>query len=288
MAWLVTFYAAARNLNFTKAAAELGLTQGAVSIQIRKLEQALDTALFERRGRNVVLTEDGHAYHPHVSEALDRLFHTTSRLFTGSRRNVVTLSCYSPTFADLWLAPRVPALMDSITELQLNISVDYQGATQRNEQDDPVFSFETGTHPQFLPLLRERLIAVATPAYLAARGPDWGRDRVIEGAGPRDSWTSWLAATGVTNVPDGRVIRVNSMLAALRLVRDGAGPALIADAFVKDLLSSGELVDLAPGKSMPGKMHGLSVRHMQTTRPICRQVMTALLAQAAPDVARPR
>ena len=70
---LRAFEAAARNLSFTGAANELGLTQGAVSHQIKELETRLDVKLFNREAKGIVLTEAGTTYLPYVREALERL-----------------------------------------------------------------------------------------------------------------------------------------------------------------------------------------------------------------------
>ena len=284
VSWLVAFDAAARHLNFTRAAAELGLSQGAVSIQIRKLETALGAALFERRGRHIVLTDEGHSYHPHVSEALDELFLTTSRLFTGSRRNVVTFSCYSPVFADRWIAPRIAGLMAEIPGVQIDITIDYQASGARGERDDLIFTSESYARPGFIPLVEERLIAVCAPSYFAEHGADWGRGRLIECIGPRDSWPGWRTATGAQLPLDGRLIRVYSMSAALRLAECGAGAALVARPFADAALATGALIDLLPGKSLQGNMHGLSLGQLSSARPITKLVAARLLREANREV----
>jgi len=110
MSWLATFEAAARHLNFTKAGAELGLTQGAVSQQIAKLERELEAPLFQRRGRRVFLTEVGEAYLHQLSGSLADIRSVTEDMFTRPEAERIRIACYSPTFAHLWLAPRLAAL----------------------------------------------------------------------------------------------------------------------------------------------------------------------------------
>ncbi len=280
ISWLVTFESAARTLSFTKTAEELGMSQGAVSIQIRKLEQTLGATLFERRGRHIVLTDEGHSYHPQVSEAVATLFDTTSRLFTGKRLSVVTLSCYSPAIADLWIAPRIAGLMAKIPELQVDITVDYQASGARGERDDLIFTLQSSAGPQFIPLVEEKLIAVCTPQYLAGRGADWGRGALIESTGSRGTWAAWRTAAGVQLALDGREVRVNSTSAALRLAECGVGAALVARDFVAGHLKKGTLVDLVPGKSLPGRVHGLSALNLASARPIVKQVAAHFLHEA--------
>ena len=77
---LPVFEAVARHLSFTQAAAELHITQAAVSHQIKGLEDWLGVALFRRRNRRVTLTDAGHAYEPRVREALDILARANRKL----------------------------------------------------------------------------------------------------------------------------------------------------------------------------------------------------------------
>ncbi|MBE1285322.1 MAG: LysR family transcriptional regulator [Rhodobacteraceae bacterium] len=286
LSWLTAFDAAARHRNFTKAADELGLTQGAISIQIRKLENALNTALFERRGRHVVLTDEGLAYHPHVSEALEALSASTARLFARNRRNVVTISCFSPTFASLWIAPRLPRLMADIPEVEINMMIDYQANGVRGDRDDLVFTYEQAASSTFIPLVQEHLMAVCAPSYLEQHKENWGRGILIELAGPRSTWSAWRAATGAQVKLDGRVLQVNAMTAALDLARAGSGAALIAQPFAKAALEAGELAEILPGKRLPGKFHGLSSGQLENARPLTKRVAGWLLhegKQRIPD-----
>jgi LysR family glycine cleavage system transcriptional activator len=280
MAWLEAFESAARTLSFTKAAEELGLSQGAVSIQIRNLEKALGAALFERRGRHIVLTDEGLAYSPQVSETLATLHNTTSRLFTGSRRNVVAISCFSPTFADYWIAPRIPGLMATFPEVQFDITIDYQALGTRSAYDDLVFTVESAVGPQLLPMVEENLVAVCSPDYLAKHEDGWMDGALIESVGSRETWLAWKMAYGEQQTVAGREVRVNSMSAALKLAENGAGAALVARAFIGRQLAQGSLVELAPGRKIPGRVHGLSTRSLSNMRPLARAVAASFLKKA--------
>src|SRR3954451_23381645 len=99
---LRTFEAAARTLSFTKAAEELLVTQGAISRQIRLLEEHLGVALFKRLIRKVELTPDGEQYFISVSKALDEVESATGRLRCDGRREVITISVL-PTISSFWL-----------------------------------------------------------------------------------------------------------------------------------------------------------------------------------------
>ncbi|MBO9449825.1 LysR family transcriptional regulator [Tropicibacter sp. R16_0] len=280
LSWLAAFDAAARHLNFTKAAEELGLSQGAVSIQIQKLERHLNASLFERRGRHVILTDEGYAYHPHVSDALEGLSSVTARMFSRHGRNTVSIGCFSPTLVDYWLCPLIPGLLKDIPELELNLMVDYQANYARSDRDDLLISYETGEASDFIPLVEERLIAVGTPKYLENCGGAWGPGVLIESAGPRATWPTWRAATGVVSQREGRLIQVNSMGAAIQLAKQNTGVALAALPFVADALKAGSLVDACPGKSMEGKKHGFTMRQIENARPIVKKVAHWLIERS--------
>lgn len=284
LAWLSAFDAAARHLNFTKAAEELGLSQGAISIQIRKLEHVLNASLFERRGRHVVLTDEGLAYHPHVREALEALSLTTSRMFSRQGRNVVTISCYSPTFSDHWITPRLPALIQEIPELELNLIVDYQASFGRSERNDLVITYESGEASAFVPLVQETLVAVCTPDYLSKFGPNWSRGVLIESAGPRVTWPMWRTAVRVDEPLDGRVVQVNALGSALRLARLGAGVALAALPYAAKDLETGTLVEVCPGKRLVDKIHGFSAPQLEMARPQVKRTARWLLESAGQPV----
>src|SRR5258705_7806181 len=100
------FEAAARHLSFTKAAAELFLTQSAVSRQIQALEEYLGVALFERRHKALALTDAGQAYHRTVARALEQLREATRRLKEARSGHVLTVTT-TVSFAALWLVPRL-------------------------------------------------------------------------------------------------------------------------------------------------------------------------------------
>src|SRR5512134_1630528 len=99
------FDSAARHLSFTKAAAELFLTQSAISRQIKTLEEQLGVALFQRRHRALALTEAGRHFQQAVSDAL-RLLHDAAARIRGAGARRLTLST-TIGLASLWLIPRL-------------------------------------------------------------------------------------------------------------------------------------------------------------------------------------
>src|SRR5919107_1843768 len=113
------FEAAARHQSFTRAAEELGMTQAAVSYQIRMLEERIGTALFVRLPRHVELTPTGKELAPAVSEAFEQLrtaFETVGRL----QDNRLTVSVL-PTIAAHWLVPRLGRFQTAYPELAVQV-----------------------------------------------------------------------------------------------------------------------------------------------------------------------
>src|SRR5919109_5589800 len=105
LAGLRAFEAAARLLSFKRAAAELHVTPTAISHQVRQLEEAIGTRLFERRVRQVVLTAEGHVLLPVLRDGFDAFARTIDGLTRKRGRTTVTLSA-TPAFAAKWLVPR--------------------------------------------------------------------------------------------------------------------------------------------------------------------------------------
>jgi LysR family transcriptional regulator, glycine cleavage system transcriptional activator len=118
---LLAFEAAARNLSFTKAAAELHLTQSAVSRQIQQLEEHLGVKLFERRARALLLTENGQLFYRSAQEALGTL-HDSARRLSGSATTNTVVVATTPGFASLWLIPHLAGFTRDHPHLDVRIS----------------------------------------------------------------------------------------------------------------------------------------------------------------------
>ena len=108
---LSTFEVAARNGSFTLAAEELNVTQGAVSRQVRTLEEFLGLDLFERQHRSVRLTRAGQAYYADIRTGFEHLEAATARLAASLQREKLVVRSYS-TFATRWLIPRLAGTCD--------------------------------------------------------------------------------------------------------------------------------------------------------------------------------
>ncbi|MGE0211091.1 MAG: LysR family transcriptional regulator [Parvibaculaceae bacterium] len=255
--WLRAFEAAARHASFTAAAAEIGLTQAAVSQHIRKLEEHLGAPLFRRLPRGVELTADGAAYLPHVQAAFAVLARSTQDMFQRGRRAPVKLVC-PPSFAGLWLAPRLAALIEAHPGLRVNVAVVAKPADYEAEAGDLEVRFGAGEWEghESAALLPEALAPVASPS-LTARLKDWSDRPLIAVTGPRDGWSQWASVAGM-NLKGPVVARFDTLLIALQAARAGAGVLLASLPLAEGVLADGTLVQIHPHVLRTGTGHFLA------------------------------
>lgn len=246
---LQTFEAAARHLNFTRAAAELNLTQSAVSHQIRELETRLGARLFDRIGRGLALSEAGHRYLPFARAALDQLRAGAEALRPAQRGIVLTVSV-SPNFANKWLVPRLGSFTEAHPDIDLRISAAVQHVDFVGGGIDVAIRHGDGYWPQLdvTRLCAEQIFPVASPALLA-NGPPL--DRLEDLAGhvllhdqSRDGWSEWFGRLGVD--PAGFDTARGPIFSQTSLAIDAAvaaqGIALARSALVALDLAAGRLV----------------------------------------------
>lgn len=252
---LRAFEAAARHLSFTKAAAELGTTQAAVSWQIKSLEQYVGVALFERLPRRLTLTEAGAAMAPGIAAGFLHLGNAVAAATAPPTAAAVLSISAAPTVANNWLVPRlgrfqlnhpdIAVRFDAKTEL-----VDFLGDP---EAPDVAIRSGSGSWPG---LAAHRLLPVSftplcTPALLARLGPkprprDLMKLPLLQ---PFEMWKNWLAVAGETHLPATR-----PTIAATfphqhmvgRAAIAGHGVALLNAAFFPIPLGDGRLLQPFP------------------------------------------
>lgn len=167
-----SFEAAARHESFTLAAEELALTQGAVSRQVKELEQVVGTALFRRIGRRVVLTMAGRNLASDLSVDLQNIQRTMMRAMSaGALGSALRVACL-PTFASRWLIPRLPQFFGDNPDIQISLSTRQEPFDLNNEHFDLAIHFGKANWPDanMLPLCSEELIAVVSPEFAAGNG----------------------------------------------------------------------------------------------------------------------
>jgi len=281
------FEAAARTLNFTHAADELGQTQGAISHQIRELEARLGIRLFERGRRGLALTEAGLRYLPFVREALDRL-RAGEELLRGTGRATVLTVSVSPNFATKWLVPRLGRFSQAHRDLDLRISASTEHIDLSREDIDLVVRHGDGGWPDLdvTRLCTEQMFPVCSPAFLSMSGPIAApadlTGRTLIHDRDRERWRNWLAQHGV-ELANARGPVFDQTALAIDAAVASQGIALARSALAALDLAAGRLVKPVP-QSLPADFAYWIVSRKTAARlPKIRRFRAWLLSQAEAD-----
>src|SRR5208282_736257 len=169
---LRAFEAAARHLSFTRAATELHVTQTAISHQIRRLEEQLGTALFERRTRELRLTREAAAYLPAVQAAFDELRQATARLQRPAREGMLTVST-TASLAAKWLVTRVASFQDAHPGIEVRITTSTNLVDFQRDEVDLAVRYGLGNWPGLRTqwLMAEDIFPVCSPALMTGAKP---------------------------------------------------------------------------------------------------------------------
>ncbi len=255
LADLRAFEAAARHLSFTKAAAELGVTQGAISQRIRKLEELLDLQLFERRTRALVLTNAGQSLATAVADGLSRIaqgLEEIGRPAAPRSPKQLTVSVL-PDFASKWLLPRLTGFQDKYPEIEVRITAEDRFADFVTDGVDVGIRFGCGENPGLTTLLLmpdvvypvcsagllQKDGSFATPAELL--NCELLHDATAEHNGSGCDWRHWFEQAGITS---GRLegLRLSPGKLVIESAADGLGVALGRAALIGDEVAEGRLV----------------------------------------------
>lgn len=244
---LLAFEAAARHLSFTKAAAELHVTQSAISQQIKALEDHLGLPLFKRLHRALLLTDEGQRYLPALREAFDRLDAATQRLLAQGMPERLTVSVL-PSFATRWLVHRLGRFRELHPELDVLISTSVELVDFSRQAVDVAIRFGRGRYPGLRTdrLMDEELFPICSPALQKGAHPlrkpaDLRHHNLLHDETYVD-WQRWLLAAGVSNVDArrGTTFIDSSMLVQAAVA--GQGVAIARRSLAADDLAAGRLV----------------------------------------------
>ena len=243
--WLRAFEASARHLSFTNAAAELNLTQAAISKQVKLLEHFLRERLFERLPRSLTLTKAGAAYLPKVNDAFERLAAGTQEVF-GNRRNAM-LTVRAPVgWAVNWIAERLPSFFEEYPKVPVRIISSVWSEDAETEKYDLDLRYGSGKWPGIVAqrVTWERLDPLCTPEIAARIGSpdDLAKERLLHVLGYKEGWATWLAAAGATKVNSGAGEQFDSSLMAYEVAANGGGIALGRTSMSAKEIKSGRLV----------------------------------------------
>lgn len=271
---LPAFEAAARHLSFTRAGAELFLTQSAVSRQIQALEDNLGCKLFERRTRALLLTEAGQALYRVAQRVLQDVHDTAETLRSATAARVVTLTT-TPGFASLWLIPRLAGFTSSRPDIDVRISASYQLVHMEQSGVDLAVRYAAvESMPEAKPLFGERVMPVCSPALAAERArpliepADLARHVLLHLDDDRAAWVEWdlwLRASGMPEFKPAGALHFGSYDQVIQAAVAGQGIALGRLPLVQRVLDQKQLV--APfGKAVASSRAYFLVRSSRSAR----------------------
>lgn len=253
---LRAFEAAARHLSLTQAARELNVTAGALSHQIRGLEDFLGVKLFERRVRAIALTTAGKQLYPGLQTGFTQIREAVASLDTAHAEHVLVVST-SPGLTSKWLARRLYRFGAAHPDIDVRISSSVANANFATDgidlavrnmpvdpSPDPALEGEKLVDITYIPVCNPRLLEQHGPvkdAQALARLP-LIHDESLSARGASPDWSKWFKAAGVDDVDVRRGLRFNSADHALEAASEGAGVLLSHDIMAYDDLRTGRLV----------------------------------------------
>ena len=301
---LRVFESAARHLSFKEAAAELHITQAAVSHQIKSLEEQLGVELFRRAGRGVQLTEAARASLPRLREGFDALAAAVETIHERSAETELVITA-PPVFTARWLMPRLAEFSRRAPDIEVRVvassrmvdagaldsaqimgSLDLRGETSGVEihlgagdypglRADRLFSVSMAlvASPDLQPPLRE-------PADLA--GHVLLHDDALDLVAHGNAWRKWLEAAGVADTVDGsRGPRFSTNMLSIEAASQKLGVALALRPMVDADLASGRLVAPFGVEVNPGSAYFLVCSELIADRPAVEAFRAWLLEKAA-------
>ena len=244
---LKSFEASARHESFTRAAAELFVTQGAISQQVKALEDELGLKLFHREHQKLAITDAGRNYLGVVRDAFDRLAMGTERLLQRHAAGLLNVST-SPNFAAKWLVHRLGRFSEAHPEIDLRISASTHHVDFAREEVDLAVRHGDGRWPglHVTRLCVEELFPVCSPGLLRGAKPlakpeDLRRHALLH-ANDAKHWSMWLDRAQVSGVNVDRGIVFSQASMAIDAAIQGQGVAMARTALAAWDLLEGRLV----------------------------------------------
>ncbi|MFC4924507.1 LysR substrate-binding domain-containing protein [Delftia deserti] len=248
---LRTFVEVGQRKSVKAAAQALHVTPGAVSQQIRVLEDRLGVVLLERERLGMRLTEAGASVFPRLREAFLQIDQAMHDLESTKARRSLTVSTVA-TFAASWLVPRLGRFKQLHPDIEIRVEATSELVDLRRDRVDVALRHGLGDYPglEVLPLMAPVLTPVASPGFLKAHGA------VIHEAGDclsypllhdgdRADWPLWLKAHGVAD--DLRAERGSAFdddFLLIRAAEAGQGLALVPQAYAQEEIAAGRLIQV--------------------------------------------
>jgi LysR family glycine cleavage system transcriptional activator len=242
------FEATARNASFTRAAAELCVTQGAVSRHVGVLEDWLQVKLFRRERHGIELTREGDAYFRVIRNALDQVESATRQLRQRPDDGPLRLKL-PPTFAIRWLVPRLARFHALHPAIDVQITTSHQRADFTRDDVDVAIHSESQplSTPGYRKLFGEVLLPVCSPGLLERSPPlkkprDLAKHQLLCSLNRPLDWPTWLAAAKIDDIDGNSGLKFENAALAYQAAADRLGVMIAQLALVEDDLRAGRLV----------------------------------------------
>jgi len=288
-----SFEAAARRLSFTKAAAELYVTQSAVSRSIKTLEDHLGVALFYRRHRMLALSEPGQLLYRTAADVMDRLREVSRRIRQGAAGHMVTVTS-TISFAAMWLVPRLPEFREAHPDVEVRIAATNEMSDLEREGIDVAVRYCTpkAAPEGALELFGEHVFPVCSPkllkrgaAHPLRRAEDLRHQVMLHleearSLAPWLQWSVWLEVMKQKDIVPAGVLRFSHYDQMIQAAIDGQGVALGRSPLVRRLIKQGKLAAPFESKSISSRAYFVLTAAGAASRPEVQHLI-GWLAQTA-------
>lgn len=301
---LRAFESAGRLLSFTLASQELHRTQGAISRQVRQLEEFLGQKLFVRLTRRVELTEVGKEYLKAIQQILADVESATQKC-RSQDRPVLTIDVL-PTLGSCWLMPRLTRFNEQHPEVDIRIVSSIEPVNMHSKDIDlairvgrlpgrhydarsPRVDLEMTTEwrgVEAYPLFGDVMVPVISPELAKRHGPivqakDLLELRLINNTSRKNAWQDWFAFQGVQYEETAPRLDYGHFFMALQAAREGRGVALIPSVIFNCLREAGELICPLDTRVSSAAEYYLLTKSTNETSPPVAAMKSWLLEEAA-------
>jgi LysR family transcriptional regulator, glycine cleavage system transcriptional activator len=265
------FAAAARALSFTDAARELNLTASAISRRVAQLEHTLGVALFHRVTRGLRLSAAGESYLASIMPALEQLRAAGTALAPAARGGTVRLATL-PSFAALWLFPRLAAFESAYPGIDLRVSTVARAPDATRDDVDLAVAIGMGDwrgwNSERLMAMRCRPVCAPSLRKSLRTPADLERHTLLGVSQPRGFWRRWCREAGLPPFPPRRTLRFDGLHLLYEAAASGLGVALAFDDLVAPYLADGRLVEPFDYSFVPEQAYHLLTRPSERRRAV--------------------
>lgn len=287
---LRAFESAARHMSIRRAAEEMRVTPGAVSRQVKVLEEYLGIPLFRRSPCEIALTADGEQYFLAISSHLESLAEATRTLVGRTGQEIVRIRSYT-TFCGKWLIPRIPSFDAQNPRTELRLATSLEPVDFDRENVDAAIRLGDGN---FSSLQVDRLFDNELVPLCSARFADVNRlrepkdlrhVRLLHTMARPDDWRIWVEAAGINGIVDTYAgSKLASSILAYHAAIEGQGVMMAQKALFREDIANGVLVQpFGPTVSRGDFTYYLVFPRNRLRNPALRRFRQWLLDQCAAD-----